>query len=393
MNPPDVTLADLYRNSAWLRFLFGFGGRMLTVPGTCLLWSLVQAGFFALLCWNNGTLWNEHRPGELSLLEDTTALAYFFLLPFCFFLLYLNLRHFRRYLQRLDTVLEPSCPASAHADLVDEAMATMRGSHLRKTKAILIFLGIVTAIFNAFTNLWPDVFYSSPLKWDGIAFPLHYVPARIFVLIVWAWWIPTWLTAVLEQFSVMNQLHRGMEERDWLRISPYALDHFGGLRPLANGFAWTGYLVLAAGCFFLAPILRWVIWDRPLHPGNFVGMALYVVFAFVGIFLPTFMLQRALTRKRTAMLSFLNQAFDEINAQVGQLIKDKQPLRLGESSLSRGLETVDRLRSQWATLPTWPMGWSILLRFIATVVIPAIGFWAVQRHWSKITVPKWLVCV
>jgi hypothetical protein len=161
MNAPDVNLADLYRNSGWLRFVFDSLGRIMTVSGACLLWGLLQAGLFGLLCWQSGALLIEHRPGELNLLEDTTALAYFFLLPFCFFLLHLNLRLFRRYLQNLDQVLEASCPASAHADLVAEALRLLQAPHLGKTRILLIVLGLAVAVFSAVTNFWPDFFCCS----------------------------------------------------------------------------------------------------------------------------------------------------------------------------------------------------------------------------------------
>src|SRR2546423_614303 len=108
MSTAEIRLPELYGHSRWLRFLYADLGRLLTVPGACLLWAVVQAGVFAALCWPQGTLWSSDAEGRMGLLEDTTALAYYFLLPVCFLLLYYSLRLFRRYLNRLDEVLEPS---------------------------------------------------------------------------------------------------------------------------------------------------------------------------------------------------------------------------------------------------------------------------------------------
>src|SRR5262245_39772513 len=103
-----IELPDLYGGSLWLRFLYDGLGRFLTVPGACLLWAVVQAGLFVGLCWGQGTLWADGSPQRMALVEDTSALAYYFLLPVCFLLLYYSLRLFRRYLNRLGEVLEPS---------------------------------------------------------------------------------------------------------------------------------------------------------------------------------------------------------------------------------------------------------------------------------------------
>jgi hypothetical protein len=385
MARPDVPLAELYSSSRWLRFLFGKIGQITTIPGACLLWALVQTGLFGGLTWATGTLWVEHQPGELNLLEDTTALAFLLLLPFCFYLLHLNQRLFKQYLQNLDGVLEPSAPATAHADLVAEAVRRLHSSRINPIRTLIFGVGLLVVCFNAFTNFFPGFFYGSPQKWDGVAHPANYVAARLFVFVVWGYWIPTWISSTLQQFAVMNALHRRMEKGAWLRISPYALDQFGGLKPLATAASGTGYLILAAGCFFLAPLLRWVIWDRPLHVGNYVGLGAYVLLAFVGMFLPTIVLHRILSRKREDVLNFLNQAFDDINMQVSQFVTEKKTLRLGEQNFSQALESVDRLHTQWSRLPNWPMSWGLVLRFVATVVIPAIGYWLVQKvltQWS-----------
>src|SRR5262249_49412389 len=81
-----LELPELYGKSVLVRFLYEGVGRILTVPGACLLWALVQAGLFAALCWHQGTLFPDRMSGGEGLLQDTTALSYYFLLPLCFLL-------------------------------------------------------------------------------------------------------------------------------------------------------------------------------------------------------------------------------------------------------------------------------------------------------------------
>lgn len=381
MDRADIQLEELYGRSLWLRFLYDGLGRVLTVPGACLLWAVVQAGVFIALCWRQGTLAGGGE-GGLYLLEDASALAYFFLLPACFGLLYYSLRLFRRYLNRLDEVLEPASLPESKEHLTELARASFSPAGMRGVRAALVGLGLLVAVYNAVINLYPATFYGSPAKWDSITYPLSYAVGRVYVFLVWGYLIPTWAAEVFVQLRTMARVNRTMAERRWVRVTPYALDRFGGLGGLAASASWAGYLVLAGSLFFLAPLLRALLLERSLHPGNYVGLAAYLVLAFVGVFAPVYVLHRVLARKREEMLTFLNGAFDQINARASRLVKENDLRGMADENLGRALETVDRLYTQWAALPSWPVSLAIVLKFGATVVIPAAGYFLVQ-YWLK----------
>ena len=60
------------------------------------------------------------------------------------------------------------------------------------------------------------------------------------------------------------------------------------------------------GAFFaMAPMLRLVVWHRPLHLGNYVGLGLYALCAAASAVGPVYLLHRALARKRERMLGLL----------------------------------------------------------------------------------------
>jgi len=364
----------MYSRSLWLRFLYDRLGRRLTVPGACLLWAAASAGLFFVVSWRQGTLLVDRTPGRLSLLEDTTALAYYLLLPLCFLLLYYSLRLFRRYLNRLEEVLEPGCMPDARNQLIAIAKESFEAGAMKTVRRILVAIGLLIFVYNAVANLYPGTFYGRPGKWDGIAHPVSYVLARLYILFVWGYAIPTWAAEVYLQLSVMVRISRTMAAAGWVKVSPYALDQFGGLGRLAEAASWVGYLILAAGVFFLAPLLRAVLWGHQLHIGNYIGFGVYVLLATAGVLLPMFLLHRLLTQKREDMLRFLSRAFDEINARVGVLVKENDIQALGDEGLGRALETVDRLRAQWAALPNWPLGLAVVVRYLVMVVPPAVVF-------------------
>jgi hypothetical protein len=372
MSTAAIQLPELYGHSRWLRFLYVGLGRLLTVPGACLLWAVVQAGLFAALCWPQGTLWSSGTPGLMSLLEDTSALAYYFLLPVCFLLLYYSLRLFRRYLNRLDEVLEPSSLPHSRDRLLDIVRQEF-GPGLHRARLLFGAAGLLVFLFNAVANLDPDYFYSRPRKWDSTAFPASYTAARLYILFVWGYVIPAWAAAVYAQMRVMARVNRTAAEAGWLKVSPYAPDEFGGLGSLARAASWVGYLILAAGVFFLAPLLRRTVWGLSLHVGNYVGLGFYLLFASAGLFLPVYLLHRILAKKRADMLHFLGEAFDQINARVALLVKEHNLNGLGEEALGRSLATVDRLRTQWAALPIWPFSLAMVARYLALAVSPVVA--------------------
>jgi hypothetical protein len=384
-----IQLSELYGPSALLRFLYERLGKWLSVPGACALWAVLQTGAFVALAWSQGTLFIERSsveepPRTLNLLEDTTALAYCVLLPLCFLLLYYSLRLFRRHLNLLDRTLAPSAPPGAHEELIAVARESFTPGRIRPVRLWCFAVGLLIAAFNLVTNLYPGFFYEAPDKWDGIAHPLTFAVSRLYVLFAWGYAIPTWAAVVCTQFVAMARINQVMADRGWVRVSPYAADQFGGLKGLATSASWVGYLVVLAGLFFLAPSLRWLLRERALHAGNFVGMGLYVLFAAAGVLAPVYLLHRVLSRKRTEMLEFLNGAFDRINERVSGLVKANDFETLGEENLGRGLETVDRLYVQWSALPNWPVTWAIMLKFAATVVVPAAGYFAVQQFLKQL---------
>src|SRR5262245_36545905 len=306
---PEIRTEELYGRSWWLNFLYEKAGRLLTLPGACLVWAVAQASLFVGLALAHGTLTDRGAAGQMSLLEDTTALAYYALLPLCFLLLYYCLRMFCGYLNRLDEVLEPSAPPGARERLLELARAGFRPEGMRRVRLTFVVLGLLVVAFNAVTNLFPGTFYDRPLKWDGIAYPVSYAASRLYVLVVWGYLIPTWAALVYTQLAVMVRINARMARENWLKVSPYAPDGFGGLGRLARSSAWVGYLVLAAGLFFLAPLLRAAVWGLQLHVGNYVGLGMYVLFASAGLFLPVYLLHRILSRKREEMVQYLSSAF------------------------------------------------------------------------------------
>jgi hypothetical protein len=181
------------------------------------------------------------------------------------------------------------------------------------------------------------------------------------------------------QLRLMVRLNLTMAREGWLQISPLAPDRFGGLGSLAAAASGLGYVILAAGLFFLAPLLRTLLWNIPPHLGNYVGLLIYLLFALTGTFGPVYLLHRVLARRRLEMLSFFSDAFDDVHARVNVLVQKKDHHGLGDENLSRALATVDSLHRQWSALPSWPMGMDVLLKFVVTVVVPAVGYFAVQR--------------
>jgi hypothetical protein len=296
------------------------------------------------------------------------------LLPLCFLLLYYSLGLFRGYLNRLEEVLEPSAPPDLRDRLLEIARETFQGRERRVARRVLMAAGLLVFAFNAAANLYPGLFYERPGKWDGIAFPLSYAVSRLYLLFVWGYVIPTWAAEVYLQLRAMARVSAAMARSGCLKISPYALDRFGGLGRLARSASWVGYLILAAGVFFLAPLLRAALWGLPLHIGNYLGLGVYLLLASAGAFLPVYLLHRLLFRKREEMLRFLAGAFDEINARIATLVKQNQVPALGEEGLGRALETVDRLYAQWYALPNWPLSLAVVVKYLATVVPPVAVF-------------------
>lgn len=383
MQRDDIELRELYGESLWLRFLYERAGRVLTVPGACLVWAVAQTALFAGLCWAQGTLGDRPAPGQMSLLEDTTALANYGLLPLCFVLLYYCLRLFRTYLNRLHEVLEPASLPGAKEELIALARGSFTWDGMKQARRVFFALGLLIFLFNAVTNLFPDFFYGRPLKWDGIAYPLSYAAARLYVLVAWGYVIPTWASEVYMQLSVTVRVNNRMAREGWLKVSPYAVDQFGGLGRLARSAAAAGYLLLAAGLFFLAPLLRAAVWGVQLHLGNYLGLGVYVLFAAAGLFLPVYLLHRILSRKREEMVQFLAGAFDRINAQVADLVKRGDVRGLADENLGRALESVDRLHAQWAALPSWPFSLTLVVQYLA-LAVPPVALFVVQQTFKQV---------
>jgi hypothetical protein len=385
VNDDTIQLEDLYGKPLWPRLLYRTLGGVLTVPGACVLWAAAQAGLFFWLSWYAGTLLPSRTPGQMSLLEDTTALSYYFLLPLIFLLHYYSLRFFRRYLNRLGEVLGPSAPADAHAFLIETARHTFRPEGMRRVRLFFVVGGLLIFLYNALTNLFPARFYGTPLKWDGIAFPVAYAASRLFALFVWVYVLPIWLSEVSRQFVALLRTSRAMAERGWLKVSPLAADRFGGLRRLAVSASFSGYLVLVAGVFFLAPLVRSVAWGLPLHLGNYVGLGLYVLFAAAGAFAPVYLMHGLLARKQEEMLDLLTEAFDRLNARVEGLVKRGEVEGLGEEGLGRALGTIDLLHRQWSSLPLWPISVGLVLNVLVTVV-PPVALYFLEGFLTKFQV-------
>jgi hypothetical protein len=383
MHTTHIHLRDLYGGSPLLRFLYGRLGPVVTVPGACLLWVLVLTGLFALLCWQQGTLLPKPVRGRMSLLEDTTALSNYVLLPLCFLLLYYSLHLFRRYLNRLNEVLEPTCPATAHGELLDSARASFEQTGPRTHRFLLLAFGLVIFGYNTLTNSFPGFFYGRPQKWDGLGFPVSYVAARLYVLFVWGYAMPLWMSEVYLQLAVMVKINTRMAKEGWLRISPCAQDGFAGLSRLAGAATCVGFVILATGLFFLAPLLRSVLWQLPLHAGNYLGLGLYVVFASAGTFVPLYLLHRILARKRREMLEDFAGAFDVLNARVTELVHKKDFKALEQEGLGGAVEAIDRLRAQWRALPVWPLSVAFFVKVLATVIPPVVVV-LVQQFTRKI---------
>jgi hypothetical protein len=384
MHSTNIHLPELSSRSPLLRFLYDGLGKVLTVPGACLFWAVAQAGLFAALCWQQDTLFPEDVRGRMSLLQDTTALSYFFLLPLCFLLLYYSLRLFRRYLNRLPGVLEPSCPPAVPQELADLARHAFSPQGKRKCRLLFTAVGLAIVLLNTATILFPELFRKDPQNWDGTGHPLSCALARLYVLFVWGYAIPLWASAVYMQLHVMVKINRRMAQHGWLRISPYALDRFGGLGRLAVSASWVGYLILAAGLFFLAPLLRSPLWGLPVHVFDYVGLGIYAACASIGFSVPILLLHRILAGKQREMLESLTGAFDQINARVKNLVKEENVQGLAEENLGRALESVDRLYQQWAALPVWPRGPMFVVKMLAMVVSPVAVFVVHQlrQQWS-----------
>jgi hypothetical protein len=370
MHSTNIHLPELYGRSFLLRFLYDGLGKVLTVPGACLFWAVAQAGLFAALCWQQDTLFPSGVRGRMSLLQDVTALSYFFLLPLCFLLLNYSLRLFRRYLNRLHNVLEPSSPPQVQQEMADLARQAFSPQGMRKCRLLFMAAGLAVALFNTATILFPEHFRKDPQNWDGTGHLLSCVLARLYVFLVWGYAIPIWASEVYMQLHVMVKINRKMAQHGWLRISPYALDRFGGLGRLAVSASWVGYLILAAGLFFLAPLLRAPLWGLPVHVGDYIGLGIYAVCASIGFSVPILLLHRILAGKQREMLEFLTGAFDQINARIKNLVKEENIQGLAEENLGRALESVDRLYQQWAALSVWPRGPMFVVKMLAMVVSP-----------------------
>ena len=261
MSSGAIELSELCGRSYLVRFLYGGAGRLLTVPGACLLWAAMQVGLFLVLCWQRRTLWPDDLPGGISLLEDTTALGWHLLLPWCFLLLHYS----SRLSQRPELAVRG---AGTGVPTRGPRGVAARPPFLRRDTGGMVARGLFTAFglllfaYNAVTNYFPDYFYGHSLKWDTIRHPESYVVARLGVLFVWGYAVPVWASEVYAQMAALVRVNRRMAERDWLRISPYASDGFGGLGRLMVASSWASGLVLVAGLFFLAPMLRFAIWGR-----------------------------------------------------------------------------------------------------------------------------------
>jgi hypothetical protein len=374
--PPhaEISTSDLHGRSYLLRALYGPAGQVLTVPVVCLLWAAAQLGFFVALAAWEGALTPDQVPGGTSLVEDTTALGWYALLPGCFLLLHYSRVPLRGYLNRLPDLLEPTAPPGAHAELLAVARGAFGRAQLTRPRLVFTAIGLSLFAYNAVTNFFPDAFYHRSPKWDSVRFPVSYVAARLWVLFVWGYAVPVWATEVWAQLSALIRITRTTSERGWLRIAPYAADGFGGLARLKSASAWVSSLVLVAGLFFLAPMLRLVVWHRPLHLGNYVGLGLYALCAAASAVGPVYLLHRALARKRERMLGLLAGAFDRINARAAPLVERGGVPDLADAELGRALDTADRLRAQWASLPVWPLGVGFFLKALATLAPPLVTF-------------------
>jgi hypothetical protein len=369
-----IYLSELYGRSFLVRLLYEGLGRILTVPGACLLWAAFQTAVFAGLCWSRGTLFPDDAPGTITLLQDPTALAYYLLLPLCFVVLYYSLKRFRKWLNGLPDVLEPATQREAHLALLDLARNAFLPASIAKARLGFVLGGLAIFAYNTLTNLFPQTFYGRAAKWNSIDYPLLFALDRLFVLFVWGYALPIWASSAYTQLSVMVRVSRKMAGHGWLRISPYAQDRFGGLSRLQRAASGVGYLTLAAGLFFMAPLLRSMIWGLPLHVGNYIGLGVYLLFASGGALLPVYLLHRILARKRSEMLAFFTEAFDSINSRVAVLVKDNNIQDLGQEQLGRALETVDRLYTQWAALPVWPVSMMFFVKVLVTVISPVAAF-------------------
>ncbi|MFO0966927.1 MAG: hypothetical protein U0793_15240 [Gemmataceae bacterium] len=392
MSTSETAHPRLEDDSLWLRFLYARLGASLTVPGACLLWAVAQAALFAILAGTQGTLWSA-AAGDLPLLHDATFLAYLFLVPLCFGLLHYGLALFRRYLSRIDEVLNPaSRPLSSRA-LHHLAQATLEDPS--RARLLFTVLGFVVFLYNAYVNRDPARFYGAPGKWDGAAYPLSYVLARLLIFIVWVYWLPLWASVIFRRLRVMARLSERMVAEGWLRLSPYHPDGFGGLGRLAAAASWVGYLILAGSVVFLAPALRPALLGLPLHIGNYIGLAAYVILAAIGLLAPVFLLHRCVGKIREKQLMTLSSAFDDINERAAQLqllagvfgnaddpdaTLERRALKaLADEELGRSLETAQRLREQWLALPAWPVATAALIRFLVSVLAPPIAFVVVNQ--------------
>lgn len=375
----DLHESELYGRSPWLRFLYDTLGKRVTVAGACFLWALLQTGFFIALGWRQDTLLPTRSSDVIPLLKDTTFLGYFLLLPLCFGLLYYSLILFCRYVNRLDEVLEPAMARDSKSELLAQARDEAASSRWSRVRWMLMAIGFLVFLYNALINLDPQRFYAATDKWDSIDYPLSYVLARIYVFLVWVYLLPMWASYVYLQLRIMDRLSRTMVERRWLRVSPYAADGFGGLGSLAQSAAWVGYLIFAGSLLFLSPFARRAVYGASLHVGNYVGLVAYVILAFIGIFTPVYILHRSLAAKRQEMLDFLVGAFDQVNLRISRLVSENNIEGLADETFSRTLESIDRLYAQWSSLQSWPVSYATVIKFVATVVIPAVGYVVVQQ--------------
>jgi hypothetical protein len=371
--PAEIKTSELYGRSYLLRALYGPAGQTLTVPVACLLWAVVQVGFFVALAARGRTLTPDDLPGGTSLLEDTTALGWYCLLPGCFLLLHYSRVPLRGFLNRLPDLLEPTAPPGAHAELLAIARGAFGRAQMMRPRLVFTAIGLALFTYNAVTNFFPAEYYDRTPKWDSVQYPVDYAAARLWVLFAWGYAIPVWATEVWAQLSALVRISRAMGDRGWLRISPYATDGFGGLARLVSASAWVSSLVFAAGLFFLAPMLRLVIWHRPLHVGNYVGLGVYALCAAASAAGPVYLLHRALARTKARMLDRLAGAFDRINSRAAPLVERGGVPELADAELGRAIDTADRLRAQWASLPVWPLSVGFFLKALATLAPPLVA--------------------
>ena len=164
---------------------------------------------------------------------------------------------------------------------------------------------------------------------------------------------------------------------------------------MAAAASWVGYLILAGSVVFLAPALRPALLGLPLHIGNYIGLAAYVILAAIGLLAPVFLLHRCVGKIREKQLMTLSSAFDDINERAAQLqllagvfgnaddpdaTLERRALKaLADEELGRSLETAQRLREQWLALPAWPVATAALIRFLVSVLAPPIAFVVVNQ--------------